>query len=79
MGNSGNPGFLLDNFVYGYPEGETHPLFDLDFLHESINDTTVIKCYTCMDDGIIIVDFAPGIGIAGERNCPDCGDGERIR
>ena len=46
--------------------------------HESAFITTAIKCYTCMDDGIIIVDFAPGIGIAGEQNCPDCGDGERV-
>lgn len=45
--------------------------------HESIFITAAIKyCHTCGNVGTIITGFALGISIAGEQNCPDCGDGE---
>lgn len=53
--------------------------FDHEFAHESLSMTIIVRyCHTCGNVGTIIVDFAPGIGMAGRINCPDCGDGERV-
>lgn len=52
--------------------------FDLEFIHEAWNVTTVIKCPDCMDEKVTVVDVSPGNSIAGLVNCPACGDGKRI-
>ena len=52
--------------------------FDQEFIHESWNVTTLVKCPDCMDEKVIVMDVSPGNNIAGLVNCPACGDGKRI-